>query len=146
MSSYLHFHLKRKGSEEHDYLFSYSRSNEIYTRFFETGEIPFSYSKPEVFVVVSEELLNRIIDDIASEIHKLKEELKTYYLLSNKVVNGSSGNIHEVARVIIEDEERIREYEIQRAKITMLKEIVQDINLCKQNESYVFEALTANMD
>ncbi len=60
MSSYLHFHLKRKGSEEHDYLFSYSRSNEIYTRFLETGEIPFSYSKPEVFAVVSEELLNRI--------------------------------------------------------------------------------------
>ncbi len=146
MSSYLHFHLKRKGSEEHDYLFSYSRSNEIYTWFLETGEIPFSYSKPEVFAVVSEELLNRIIDDIVSEIQKLKEELKTYYLLSNKVVNGSSGNIHEVARVIITDEERIREYENQKAKITMLKEIVKDINLCKKNESYVFDALTANMD
>ncbi len=61
-------------------------------------------------------------------------------------MNGSSGNIHEVARVIITDEERIREYENQKAKITMLKEIVQDINLCKENENYVFEALTANMD
>ena len=86
MSSYICFHLKRKGVERKDLFLSYCRSTKIYQCFHDSG-IPFYYSNPEPFAEVTEKMLNDILHDISSERQAHQDVLKTLYRLSDKSVS-----------------------------------------------------------
>ena len=63
MSSYICFHLKRKGVEKKDFFLSYCRLNKIYQCFKDCG-IPFYCNDPEPFAEITEKMLNDILNEI----------------------------------------------------------------------------------
>lgn len=76
MSSYICFHLKRKGVEKMDLFLSYCRSTKIYQCFQDSG-IPFYYSNPEPFAEVTENMLNDILfEDIFHDYSDYKNWIK----------------------------------------------------------------------
>ena len=67
MSSYICFHLKRKGVEKKDFFLSYCRPNKIYRCFKDCG-IPFYCNDPEPFAEITEKMLNDINIEVKNAI------------------------------------------------------------------------------
>ena len=157
MSSYICFHLKRKGGEKKDLFLSYCRSTKIYQCFNDSG-IPFYYSDPEPFAEVTEKMLNDILNDISSERQAHQDVLKTLYRLSDKSVVQSvlelEGQLREkwigeiectddLVGAILWREEEVRELNTVEVQIEFLKDMLNEMKYNKDN--CPFEGIYANV-
>ena len=157
MSSYIYFHLKRKGGEKKDLFLSYCRSTKIYQCFNDSG-IPFYYSDPEPFAEVTEKMLNDILNDISSERQAHQDVLKTLYRLSDKSVVQSvlelEGQLREkwigeiectddLVGAILWREEEVRELNTVEVQIEFLKDMLNEMKYNKDN--CPFEGIYANV-
>ena len=157
MSSYICFHLKRKGVEKKDLFLSYCRSTKIYQCFHDSG-IPFYYSNPEPFAEVTENMLNDILSDISSERQTHQDVLKTLYRLSDKSVVQSVLELEDQLRdkwigeiegtddlvgAILWREGEVRELDRVEVQIEFLKDMLDEMKYDK--DDCPFEGIYANI-
>ena len=157
MSSYIYFHLKRKGGEKKDLFLSYCRSTKIYQCFNDSG-IPFYYSDPEPFAEVTEKMLNDILNDISSERQAHQDVLKTLYRLSDKSVVQSVLELEDQLRekwigeiectddlvgAILWREEEVRELNRVEVQIELLNDMLSEMKY--DNDDCPFEGIYANI-
>ena len=157
MSSYICFHLKRKGVEKIDLFLSYCRNTKVYQCFSGSG-IPFYYSDPEPFAEVTEKMLNDILHDISSERQTHQDVLKTLYRLSDKSAVQSVLELEDQLRekwigeiectddlvgAILWREEEVRELNRVEVQIEFLKDMLNEMKY--DNDDCPFEGIYANI-
>ena len=157
MSSYICFHLKRKGVEKKDHFLSYCRSTKIYQCFNDCG-IPFYYDDPEPFAEITEKMLNDIQNEISSERQTYQEALKVLYRLSCKEVTQAVMELSDqlrdkyacqiectddLVREILWREEEVQELNRTEVQIEFLKDMLDEMKYDKDDSP--FEGIYANI-
>lgn len=120
MSSYLSFYLVPKAHpEERLLLQSFSRSNEVYQRFFDNLSIAYAGNE-EKYTKLTVSDVESVIQDLDGDIAKAEARLAEY----EKFCHGNSEFIEE----IISTKEYIRDLQSTRDYISFIRDILTDLD------------------